>query len=68
MKIAQLVSGFSIPLNNQEKVFVDKYNNVKIDSLSEQDQWLAQNLVRRGVYTISKDNRTLIKHLNEKNS
>jgi hypothetical protein len=68
MKIAQLISGVNIPLNNQEKLFVDKYYNVKIDSLSEQDQWLAQNLVRKGVYSISKDNQTLIKHLNEKNS
>lgn len=65
MKISQLLSGIKIALSNQEQTFVEKYNQIKIDSLSEQEQWLAQNLVRKGVYTISNDNRTLIKRLNE---
>lgn len=66
MKITQLISGFLIPLTNQEKEFVNKHNKVKISSLNEHDQWLAQNLVRKGVYTISNDNQTLIKRLDEK--
>ncbi len=65
MKISQLLSGIKIALSNQEQQFVEKYNQIKLDSLSEQDQWLAQNLVRKGVYTISNDSRTLIKRLNE---
>ena len=65
MKIAQLLSGVDIMLNNQEKQFVEKYIQVKIDSLNEQEQWLAQNLVRKGIYKISKDNQSLIKNLHE---
>lgn len=67
MKIAQLLSGIDIALNNQEKQFVEKYGQVKIDSLNEQEQWLAQNLVRKGIYKISKDNQLLIKNLHEHN-
>lgn len=67
MKIAQLLSGIDISLNNQEKQFVEKYGQVKIDSLNEQEQWLAQNLVRKGIYKISKDNQLLIKNLHEHN-
>lgn len=65
MKICQLLSGLDISLSNQEQHFVEKFNYVKINSLSENDKWLAQTLVRRGVYTISKDNETLIKNIDE---
>lgn len=67
MKIHQLIGGTSIPLTNEESAFVKKYNSeVKITSLDEHDQWLAQNLVRKGAYQVSKDSNTLIKNLNEK--
>jgi hypothetical protein len=66
MKIIQLLSGFDIALNNQEHQFVEKYNHVRISSLTEHDKWMAQNLVRRGIYTISKDNETLVKNIDEK--
>lgn len=65
MKIVQLLSGLKMMLNNQEKKFVEKYNHVKINSLNEQEQWLAQNLVRKGIYKLSKDNQSLIKNLHE---
>lgn len=65
MKIVHLLSGIGIPLSNQEQQFAKKYNQVKINSLSEHDQWMAQNLVRKGIYTISKDNETLINRLYE---
>lgn len=69
MKIYQLLSGMQVPLNNQERQFVEKYSNkVRLDSLNEHDQWLAQNLVRKGFYSISNDNTTLIKNLNELSS
>lgn len=68
MKIHQLLGGTSIPLTNEEDKFVTKYTEVKITSLDEHDQWLAQGLVRKGVYQISKDNNTLIRNLNEKSS
>lgn len=65
MKIVQLLSGLSLPLNNAEKAFVEKYDRVNITRLNEQELWLAQNLVRRGVYSISNDNVTLIKSTND---
>ena len=69
MKIHQLISGPSIPLTNEEANFVKKYNTqVKITSLDEHDQWLAQGLVRKGAYQVDKDNNTLIKNLNEKSA
>lgn len=68
MKIAQLLSGLGIALSNQEHNFVERFNNIKIDSLNEHDKWLAQNLVRKGIYAISKDNQTLIKRIDETNS
>lgn len=66
MKIHQLLSGFDISVTNEEHEFVSKHGNqVRILSLDEHGQWLARNLVRKGVYIISKDSTTLIKNLNE---
>lgn len=66
MKIGQLLSGMHIVLTNREQSFMKKHkDSVSITSLDERDQWLAQNLVRKGLYSISKDNRTLIKQLDE---
>lgn len=67
MKINQLISGLTIPLSNQEQQFVDKHSYIKLNNLSESDLWIVQNLVRKGVYEISKDNNTLIKRINETN-
>ena len=67
MKIVQLLSGIELPLNNAERAFVEKYDaTININRLNEQELWLAQNLVRRGVYSISNDNVTLTKNLNDK--
>lgn len=69
MKIHQLLGGVSIALTNEETAFVNKHSNqVRITSLDEHDQWLAQGLVRKGIYNISKDSTTLIKNLNEKSA
>lgn len=62
MKINQLLSAIPIFLSNEEKQFLESHDEVKITSLHERDQWIAQNLVRKGVYTISKDNNTLVKN------
>ena len=67
MKIAQLLSGIHITLNNEERSFVDQHSEVKITGLNEREQWVAQNLVRKGVYAISTDNNTLVKKCNETN-
>lgn len=69
MKIRQLLSGVTIAVTNEENRFIQQHNtDIKITSLDEYDQWLAQNLVRKGVYEISNDNRTLIKIINETNT
>lgn len=68
MKIKQLLSGFPTPISNEENRFIEHHSGpVKISSLDEHDQWLAQSLVRKGVYTISKDSNTIIPNLNENN-
>lgn len=69
MKIVQLLAGLRVAITNEEKKFLDKHqDSVKIHSLNERDQWTAQNLVRKGLYSISKDSNTLIKNLDETNS
>jgi hypothetical protein len=69
MKIHQLLSGLSIPVTNEEQNFIDKHESfIKITSLDEHDQWLAQSLVRKGVMSVAQDNVTLVNNLNEKNS
>ena len=69
MKIHQLISGIGIPVNNEEQRFIEHHSDrIKLTSLDEHDQWLDQSLVRKGVYTISKDNVTLVKNLNEKHT
>lgn len=66
MKIVQLLSGIELPLNNAERAFVEKYDaTININRLNEHELWLAQNLVRRGVYSISNDNVTLTKNLHD---
>jgi len=68
MKIHQLLSGIDIAVTNEEQQFMERHEQqVRLTSLDEHDQWLAQNLVRKGIYTISKDSSTLIKNLNETN-
>jgi hypothetical protein len=66
MRIAQLLSGFDVALTNEEQSFMQKHSNtVRINSLDEHGQILAHNLIKKGVYTISKDSRTLINQSNE---
>ena len=61
MKIHQLLSGLSMPVSNEEDKFIENHRgSVKVNSLDDRDNWLAQNLVRRGVYELSKDDLTLI--------
>ena len=68
MKIHQLLSGIRMTLTNEEQNFIEHHEgNVKVSGLDDHDQWLAQNLVRKGVYAISKDNNTLISKLDENN-
>jgi hypothetical protein len=66
MKIHQLLSGVGIAITNEEQRFVSRHNNnIRLSSLDEHDIWVAQSLVRKGFYSISKDNSTLSKNINE---
>jgi hypothetical protein len=66
MKIHQLLSKVDIALSNEEHRFLENHeHDVRITSLDDHDRWVAQNLVRKGVYEISKDNNTLVNKLNE---
>jgi hypothetical protein len=65
MTIDQLLKKLEIFTSNEEQQFIDQHDRVKLTSLSEHDHWIAQNLVRKGIYTISNDDNTLIKKLNE---
>lgn len=66
MKIHQLVAGYVVPVTNEENDFIERHgDSVKITALDEHDQWLAQNIVRKGLYKINNDNVTLVKKSNE---
>jgi hypothetical protein len=69
MKIVQLLSGINTAITNEEQRFLNTHrDHVKLHSLDERDHWMAQNLVRKGLYAISNDNNTLVKNLNDTNS
>jgi hypothetical protein len=60
MRIHHLLDSPPIVLTNEEKDFVDFMStDIKVSSLKEREQVIAHNLVRKGVYAISKDNNTL---------
>lgn len=62
MRIEEMLSGIPIIITNEEAVFVDKFNDkIYINSLDEHQLWLARNLVRKGIYEISKDNLYLVR-------
>lgn len=68
MKIVHLLD-MSMHLSNEEHQFVESNGDkFKISALTEKEKVMARNLVRKGVYEISKDSQTLIKKINEENS
>ena len=61
MRIYQLLD-VPVILNNEEQQFLESHSDrLAIDSLYEREYIVAQNLVRKGVYSISKDSKHLIK-------
>jgi hypothetical protein len=64
MRLVQLLSGLGLAITNEEQQFINRHETaVRLTALDDHGQWIAQNLVRKGVYSISKDNRTLIKNV-----
>jgi hypothetical protein len=67
MKISQLVSGFKTFITNEESDFIRRHGDqVKLSSLDEHDLWLAQGIVRKGLYNIAHDDNTLLRSTDEK--
>lgn len=57
-----------LPLTNEESQFLEDHpGSFRINSLMGREEVIARNLVRKGIYEISKDNQTLVK-VNEKTS
>lgn len=64
MKIKQLISGNLIPLSNEEKDFVNQHKSItNLRGLNEHELWIAQNLVRKGIYDLSEDGTAIIKQI-----
>jgi hypothetical protein len=65
MKIQDLFESIRIVLTNEEQDFVKTYGReVFLSSLDQHANWVAQNLVRKGMYEISNDNKQLVKTKN----
>ncbi len=64
MKIHQLLDQPAIMLTNEEHKFVNSHpTEISIGGLYDRDLILAQTLVRKGIYEISKDSKKLqLKH------
>lgn len=61
MKIHQLLGEPSIAITNEEHSFIKKYNDsVSLSSLNEHESWVAQNLVRKNVYKLTKDSKNIV--------
>jgi hypothetical protein len=61
MKIHQLLDGVPIVINNEEQHFIEDHRaSISLSSLDEHDQWIAQNLVRKNVYQLTKDNKSIV--------
>lgn len=69
MKIQHLLSGMGLSLSNEESNFIEKYGDrVRLSALDEHGVWLAQNLVRKGAYSISSDDNTLVREVRHANN
>jgi hypothetical protein len=61
MKIHQLLDSVSIIITNEEYNFINGHSeNVPLSSLDEHGVWVAQNLVRKNVYQLTKDNKHIV--------
>jgi hypothetical protein len=58
MKIHHVIGAPSILLSNEEREFVKKHNStITLGTLDEHQEYLANNLIRKGVYSISNDKK-----------
>ena len=61
MKIHHLLDRASIAITNEEHSFINAHHtSISLSSLNERESWIAQNLVRKNVYTLTKDSRNIV--------
>lgn len=66
MKIYELLDSPQLAISNEEHHFVENHHStIDLDSLNEREMVIAQNLVRKGLYAISKDSTSIIRQGNE---
>jgi|TARA_Y100000385_G_C12926637_1_gene564901 hypothetical protein len=66
MKINELISDFTIFTTNEEKKFIEKINgSVMLDALTEREQFIVDNLVRKAIMCKRRYNGTEMVFLND---
>lgn len=61
MKIHHLLGGISIAITNEERSFIQSHDkHIPLSALDERGVWLAQNLVRKNVYSLTTDNKSIV--------
>lgn len=69
MKIQQLLDGVATVINNQERKFIDAhFSNIPLTSLDSKELWIAQNLVRKNVYKLTKDSKHIVINSDHENT
>lgn len=62
MRYHEIKGGVPILINNEENAFITEHGDtISIEMLDEHQEFIANNLVRKGVFTISKDGRYIIR-------
>jgi len=61
MRMFELFDHPSIILSNEEYEFIKSHNNeIPLHSLFDHDEVMARHLVRKGIYEMSDDNRSIV--------
>lgn len=61
MKIHHLLGGISIAITNEERSFIQSHDKqIPLSALDEHGVWLAQNLVRKNVYSLTTDSKYIV--------
>lgn len=62
MKIDDLLKSVTLFMTNEEKNFVETHgDNINLLTLDDHGIWVAQNLVRKGIYEISNSDKHIVK-------
>lgn len=60
MRMHQILDNLSIAVTNEEKNFIKTHSDhISVSSLNEHETWIAQNLVRKNIYTVKGKNLVL---------